>query len=126
MRSEDADQTACLIRMITLIVGACAAVLALVAVTIYARKALKEALVVRTKYFGCIITAQLYIQVHTLYFWLSKIIRVLRTVVGSFHFGYRSLFLPYLPATVFGYYDILRSYKKNPAVVVIHLFSAAV
>eukprot|EP00904_Undaria_pinnatifida_P000308 jgi/Undpi1/10278/HiC_scaffold_28.g12730.m1 len=46
MRSEDADETACLIRMITLIVGACAAVLALVAVTIYARKALKEALVV--------------------------------------------------------------------------------
>lgn len=43
---DDGDQTACLIRMITLIVGACAAVLALVAVTVYARKALKEALIV--------------------------------------------------------------------------------
>lgn len=50
---DDGDQTACLIRMITLIVGACAAVLALVAVTVYARKALKEALIVR---------AHLYIQ----------------------------------------------------------------
>lgn len=49
---DNADHTACLIRMITLIVGACAAVLALVAVTIYARKALKEALVVRIHTLG--------------------------------------------------------------------------
>lgn len=48
MRSEEADRTACLIRMITLIVGAVAAVLAIVAVTIYARRALKQALVVRS------------------------------------------------------------------------------
>eukprot|EP00903_Cladosiphon_okamuranus_P019689 g18093.t1 len=40
-----ADRTTCLIRMITLIVGAVAAVLAIVAVTIYARRALKQALV---------------------------------------------------------------------------------
>ena len=51
MHTDDGDNTACLIRMITLIVGACAAVLALVAVTVYARKALKEALIVRVHTF---------------------------------------------------------------------------
>lgn len=51
MHADDSDKTACLIRMITLIVGACAAVLALVAVTVYARKALKEALIVRAHTF---------------------------------------------------------------------------
>lgn len=47
MREGEVDRTACLIRMITLIVGAVAAVLAIVAVMIYARRALKQALVVR-------------------------------------------------------------------------------
>lgn len=47
MRTEGADRTTCIIRMVTLIVGAVAAVLAIVAVTIYARRALKQALVVR-------------------------------------------------------------------------------
>jgi len=47
MSNEGADRTTCIIRMVTLIVGAVAAVLAIVAVTIYARRALKQALVVR-------------------------------------------------------------------------------
>lgn len=38
--------------MVMLIVGACAAVIALVAVTIYARRALKEALLVRALTFS--------------------------------------------------------------------------
>lgn len=46
MDDEGADTTACLIRMVVLIVGVVAAVLAIVAVTIYARRALKEALMV--------------------------------------------------------------------------------
>ncbi|CAM9491348.1 unnamed protein product [Pylaiella littoralis] len=45
MAEEDADRTQCLIRLITLIVGGVAAVLAIVAVTVYARRALKQALV---------------------------------------------------------------------------------
>ncbi|CAB1100456.1 unnamed protein product [Ectocarpus sp. CCAP 1310/34] len=45
MNSGEADRTECIIRMATLIVGAVAAVLAIVAVTIYARRALKQALV---------------------------------------------------------------------------------
>lgn len=47
MRSEDADRTECIIRITTLVVGGVAAVLAIAAVTVYARKALKQALVVR-------------------------------------------------------------------------------
>lgn len=47
MDDEDVDRTACVIRMIVLIVGVVAAILAIVAVTIYARRALKEALRVR-------------------------------------------------------------------------------
>lgn len=74
MSSDDRDKTACLIRMITLIVGACAAVLALVAVTVYARKALKAALLVRTS----IHTGQL-------------------CSCGSFDFSCRSLFPHHLP-----------------------------
>lgn len=50
MRNGEQDRTACLIRMITLIIGAVAAVLAIVAVTIYARRALKQALVVSYSY----------------------------------------------------------------------------
>ncbi|CBJ28292.1 expressed unknown protein [Ectocarpus siliculosus] len=45
MNSGEADRTECIIRMVTLIGGAVAAVLAIVAVTIYARRALKQALV---------------------------------------------------------------------------------
>lgn len=48
MDTGEDDKTACLIRMVMLIVGACAAVFALVAVTVYARRALRQALVVRT------------------------------------------------------------------------------
>lgn len=47
MNSGEADRTECIVRMATLIVGAVAAVLAIAAVTIYARRALKQALVVR-------------------------------------------------------------------------------
>lgn len=49
MASEDVDRTQCLIRLITLIIGGVAAVLAIAAVTVYARRALKQALVVRSK-----------------------------------------------------------------------------
>ncbi|CAM9872159.1 unnamed protein product [Scytosiphon promiscuus] len=45
MRSGEADRTECIIRMATLIVGGVAAVLAIVAVTVYAKRALKQALV---------------------------------------------------------------------------------
>lgn len=47
MDTGEDDKTACLIRMVVLIVGACAAVFALVAVTVYARQALRQALLVR-------------------------------------------------------------------------------
>lgn len=53
MAEEDADRTQCLIRLITLIVGGVAAVLAIVAVTVYARRALKQALVVRSSVCAC-------------------------------------------------------------------------
>lgn len=44
MGNEDVNTTACIIRITLFIVGSIAAVLALVAVTWYARRALKEAL----------------------------------------------------------------------------------
>lgn len=44
MNDEGVDTTACIIRITLFIVGSIAAVLALVAVTWYARRALKEAL----------------------------------------------------------------------------------
>lgn len=47
MNEEGADRTTCIIRMAVLIVGCVAAVAAIVAVTIYARRALKGALMVR-------------------------------------------------------------------------------
>lgn len=53
MRDGEADKTECIIRMTLLIVGVCAAVLALIAVTVYARRALKEALLVRLLFFSC-------------------------------------------------------------------------
>lgn len=49
---EGDDRTQCLVQMIVLIVGICAAVLGVVAVTIYARRALKQALEVRVKTCG--------------------------------------------------------------------------
>lgn len=51
MDDENVNRTACLVRMVVFIVGVCAAVVAMVAVTLYSRRALKEALEVRRSFF---------------------------------------------------------------------------